>query len=289
VVYTAMLNARGGFESDLTAIRLGERSFLLITGTAQATRDRDWINRQIGDAAAILTDVTSAWSVLSVMGPRAPALLARLSSDDLSEAALPARATAEIDVGFARVRAARMSYVGGPGFELYIPTEFVVGVYDALMDTSSEFGLKDAGYYAIDALRIEAGRRAFGAELGPDETPLEAGLMHAVKLGKGTDFIGRDAVLRQQAQGPGKRLGLFMLDDPAAFPWGGEGILRDGKPVGEVTSAGYSARLDRAIVMGYVRGDAPVTREYVLGGRYMIDIAGDRVSATPLAKAPFPG
>jgi glycine cleavage system aminomethyltransferase T/glycine/D-amino acid oxidase-like deaminating enzyme len=289
MVYTAMLNARGGFESDLTIIRLGEAAFLLITGTAQATRDRDWIGRHIGEAVAILTDVTSAWSVLSVMGPKAAALLARVSPDDLSEAGLPPGATAEIDLGFARGRAARMSYVGGPGFELYIPTEFVAGVYDALMDAGTELGLKDAGYYAIDALRIEAGRRAFGAELGPDETPLEAGLMRVVKPGKGTDFIGREALLRQQERGPGKRLGLFVLEDPAAFPWGGEGILRDGKPVGEITSAGYSARLGRALVMGYVRGDAPVTRDFLLSGRYVVDIAGDRVAATPLAKPPFPG
>jgi len=284
MVYTAMLNARGGFESDLTVIRLGEASFLLITGTAQATRDRDWISRHIGDEAAVLTDVTSAWSVLSVMGPKAPALLARVSPDDLSEAALPPGATAEIDLAFARVRAARMSYVGGPGFELYVPTEFVAGIYDALMDAGAEFGLKDAGYYAIDALRIEAGRRAFGAELGPDETPVEAGLMHAVKLDKGTDFVGRDVLLRQRDRGVNKRLGRFILDDPAAFPWGGEGILRNGKPVGEITSAGYSATLRRAVVMGYVRADAPITREHVLSGRYVVDIAGDRVSATPLAR-----
>ena len=113
--------------------------------------------------------------------------------------------------------------------------------------------------------------------------------MYAVKLDKGTEFLGREALLRQRERGLAKRLGLFVLDDPEAFPWGGEGILRDGKPVGEITSAGYSAKLGRAVVMGYVRGDAPVTREFVLGGRYFIDIAGDRVSATPLTKAPFLG
>jgi 4-methylaminobutanoate oxidase (formaldehyde-forming) len=288
MVYTALLNARGGFESDLTVIRVAETSFLLITGSGQATRDRDWIARHIGDEVAILTDVTSAWSVLSVMGPKARALLARVSPHDLSETALPRGATAEIDVGFARVRAARMSYVGGAGFELYVPTEFVAGVYDALMDAGAGFGLADAGYYAIDALRIEAGRRAFGAELGPDETPLEAGLMQAVKLDKRADFIGRAALLRQREQGPAKRLGLFVLDDPRAFPWGGEGILRDGRPVGEITSAGYSVKLGRAVVMGYVRGDGPITREHVLSGSYVVDIAGDRISATPIAKPAFP-
>jgi 4-methylaminobutanoate oxidase (formaldehyde-forming) len=289
MVYTAMLNARGGFESDFTVIRLDETMFLLITGSGQATRDRDWISRHVGDQMAILTDVTSAWSVLSVMGPKAPELLARVSPDDLSEPALPRGATAEIDVGFARVRAARMSYVGGPGFELYVPTEFAAGVYDTLMGAGAASGLTDAGYYAIDALRIEAGRRAFGAELGPDETPLEAGLMHAVKLDKRVHFIGRQDLLHQRDRGPTKRLGFFLLNDPDAFPWGGEGIVRDGKPVGEVTSAGYSARLGRAIVIGYVRGDGPITREHMLSGDYIVDIAGHRVSAKPLAKPPFPG
>ena len=114
-------------------------------------------------------------------------------------------------------------------------------------------------------------------------------LVYAVKLGKRADFLGREALLRQQEGGPTKRLGLFVLDDPDALPWGGEGILRDGKPVGEITSAGYSARLGRAVVMGYIRGDGPITREFVLSGSYVVDIAGDRVSATPLAKPPFPG
>ena len=114
-------------------------------------------------------------------------------------------------------------------------------------------------------------------------------LVYAVKLGKRADFLGREALLRQQEGGPTKRLGLFVLDDPDALPWGGEGILRDGKPVGEITSAGYSARLGRAVVMGYICGDGPIRREFVLSGSYVVDIAGDRVSATPLAKPPFPG
>ncbi len=286
MVYTAMLNRRGGFESDLTVIRLGETSFFIVTGTAQATRDADWIRLHIGDDMAVLTDVTSAWSVLSLMGPKAEALLRAVSPDDL---AIPQGSTAVIDLGHAIVMAARMAYVGGPGFELYVATEFAAGVYDTLVAAGSEHGLRDAGYYALDALRIEAGRRGFGGELTPDDTPLEAGLMYAVKLDKGGDFLGREALLRQREAGCLKRLGLFRVDDPAAFPWGGEGLLRDGKPVGEVTSSGYSDLLGTSLIMSYVHADRPIGRDEAMSGAYEIDIAGERVKVTPLAKPPFPG
>jgi 4-methylaminobutanoate oxidase (formaldehyde-forming) len=288
ITYTAMLNARGGFESDVTAMRLAEREFLVVTGTAQATRDADWIRRAIGDRFATVTDVTAAWSVLGLMGPRAMEVLGRVSPADLSIEAIPAGSFRDIDVGYARVRAARMSYVGGPGLELYVPAEFAAHVHDALHEAGAGFGLVDGGYYAIDALRIEAGRRAWGAELGPDETPLEAGLMHAVRLDK-PDFLGRAALLEKRAAGVTKRLGLFVLDDPEAWPWGGEGILRDGQPVGEVTSAGWSAGLGRAVVMGYVRGVGPIDRDWVLGGNYELDIAGARTPIRVQARPPFRG
>ena len=148
--------------------------------------------------------------------------------------------------------------------------------------------LAAAAYWPIDAQRIEAGRRAWGAELGPDETPLEAGLMHAVKLDR-TGFTGREALLAQRAAGPRKRLAMLALGDPEAWCWGGEGILRDGAPVGEVTSAGWSVALGRCVVMGYVRADRPIDRAWVLAGRYEVDIAGTRTAASVLAKPPFAG
>jgi glycine cleavage system aminomethyltransferase T/glycine/D-amino acid oxidase-like deaminating enzyme len=284
IVYTALLNRRGGFESDLTVTRLAEDAFFIVTGTAQTTRDFDWIKRRIGDDHAVLTDVSSSWSVLALMGPQAETILKAVSPADL---AFPASTAREIDLGLALVRAARMSYVGGPGFELYVPTEFAAGVYDTLIEAGAPQGLVDGGYYAIDALRIEAGRRAFAAELSPDDTPLEAGLMYAVKLDKGADFIGRDALLRQQDEGCRKRLAMFRVEDPAAFPWGGEGLLCDGKPVGELTSTGYSDLLGTSVVMSYVRADHAIDRDYVMAGAYEIDIAGERVKVTPLAKPPF--
>ncbi len=287
MVYTGLLNTRGGFESDLTVTRLSSDAYFIVTGSAQGTRDGDWIRKRIGDDFATLADVTSAWAVISVMGPRSRELLAKVSGDDWSDAAFGLGVTREVDLGLARGRAARMSYIGGPGFEMYVPVECAAGVYDALMEAGTDFGLRDAGYYTIDALRIEAGRRAFAAELGPDETPIEAGLMAAVRLNKPA-FIGRDALLRQQEAGVKKRLVTLAVDDAEAFPWGGEPILRDGKGVGEVTSSGYSAKYGRAIVMGYVRAEQAIDRDYVLTGSYELDIAGDRFTAKPLAKAAYP-
>jgi glycine cleavage system aminomethyltransferase T/glycine/D-amino acid oxidase-like deaminating enzyme len=285
MVYTAMLNERGGFESDLTITRLRADAFFILTGSAQATRDADWIERHIGEGEfAALVDVTSAYSLLSVMGPKAEALLGQLSPDDLSRAGMPFSTTREIDVGHARVRAARMSYVGGPGYELTVLADLCLTLYDALGSAGAEFGLKDAGYYTIDALRIEAGRRAWGAELGPDETPWEAGLGYAVKLDKPAAFIGREALQRQRAEGLRKRLVLFTFDDPAAFPWGGEPILMDGRNVGELTSAGYSRKHGRAVAMGYARAEQILTDETLLSATFEVDIAGELFAVTPQLK-----
>ncbi|HEY8244046.1 MAG TPA: FAD-dependent oxidoreductase [Casimicrobiaceae bacterium] len=282
MVYTAMLNARAGFESDLTVLRVGEREFFLLTGSAQATRDFSRIERHIApDEHASLVDVTGAWSVISVMGPNAQALLESLSSDALGKEALPFSRVATVDVGYARVRAARMSYVGGPGYELYVPVEQCATLYDALVDAGPRFGLKDAGYYTIDALRIEAGRRAWGAELSPDETPWEAGLGYVVKLDKAASFLGREALVAKRDAGQRKRLVMFTFDDPSAFPWGGEPILMDGRNVGELTSAGYSRKLGRAVAMGYARADIPLTDEAILSARYVVDIAGVIHVVTP--------
>jgi glycine cleavage system aminomethyltransferase T len=281
MVYTGLLNARGGFESDLTVMRLpqdasGER-FLLVTGSAQPVRDADWIRRHVNaDEQAVLTDVTPLWSVLSVMGPNARELLSRVSPDDLSPQALKFSHTREIDLGHARVRAARMAYVGGPGYELYVPVEMTRHVYLALMDAGPDLGLRDAGYYALDALRIEAGRRAWGAELGPDETPVEAGLEFAVKLDK-PGFIGREALLAAQGRPLRKKLVTIVLDDPAAYAWGGETVSIDGQPVGELSSAGWGWAAGRCVALGYVRGDAAALAH--AGTPVTVDLWGEAVGA----------
>ena len=255
MVYTAMLNTRGGFESDLTVIRLAAERFLIVTGSAQTVRDADWISRHIPpDAHATLTDVTAMTSVISVMGPNARALLERLSPDDLSPQGLPFSHTREIDLAHARVRAARMSYVGGPGYELYVPIEMARHVYLALHEAGTDLGLRDAGYYAIDALRIEQGRRAWGAELSPDETPFEAGLTYAVRLDKPADFIGRAALLAVRDQPLKKKLVSVVFDDPAVYAWGGETLLLQDQPVGELSSVGWSPLAQACVALAYLRG-----------------------------------
>jgi glycine cleavage system aminomethyltransferase T len=289
IVYTALLNERGGIESDLTVTRIAANEFFILTGSGQTTRDFAWIEGHIRDGEhTCLVDVTSAYSILSLMGPRAEALLARLSPDDLSQAGMPFAAARLVDIGHARPRATRISYVGGPGYELCVPTDQCVTLYDALWREGAPIGLRDAGYYTIDALRIEAGRCAWGAELSPDDTPLEAGLGYAVALDK-PDFIGRDALLRQRERGLSKRLVQFTLDDPAAFAWGGEPVLMDGRPVGELTSTGYSRKLGRMVAFGYAksaRPDIALTDAMIREARYAIDIAGTQHAATVHVRAP---
>ena len=279
IVYTAMLNERGGFESDLTLIRQTQDRFLIVTGSAQTTRDMDWINRHIGATEhAVLTDVSAMFSVISVMGPKARELLGRVSPDDLSPESLKFSHTREIDVGFARVRAARMSYVGGPGFELYVPVEMARHVYGALHEAGAGLGLKDAGYYALDALRIEAGRRAWGAELGPDETPFEAGLMHAVKLDKPADFIGKAALLKAQGQPLRKKLVTVVLDSPLHHAWGGEALAIGGTSVGELSSVGWSPKAGACVALAYLRGNAAQRAQ--AGTVVEIDLWGEAVAAS---------
>ena len=283
MVYTALLNERGGFESDLTITRLGAESFLLVTGSAQPTRDADWIVRHTrSNESAVLTDVSALTAMLSLMGPSAKELLCRVGAPDTAARLSPERlkfsSTTELDVGFARVRAARMSYVGGPGFELYVPTEMARHVYFALHRAGAELGLRDAGYYALDALRIEAGRRAWGAELGPDETPFEAGTLFAVKLDKADDFIGREALLARREQAPVKRLVSLVLESPEAWAWGGEALLLEGAAGGEITSAGWSPKLGACVALGYLRGAAATARHE--GTRLEVDVWGERVAAS---------
>jgi 4-methylaminobutanoate oxidase (formaldehyde-forming) len=218
------------------------------------------------------------------MGPRSRELLARLSSDDLSPQGLKFSHTREIDLGLARVRAARMSYVGGPGFELYVPVELARHVYLALHEAGADFGLTDAGYYALDALRIEAGRRAWGAELGPDETPHEAGLWQGVRLDKPGGFIGRDALLAMQGRPAAKKLLRFVLQDGDDWVWGGEAVELDGQPVGELTSAGWSLRHGACVALGYLRGEAAQRRHD--GTPVRIDLWGRAVAARAWDDAP---
>jgi heterotetrameric sarcosine oxidase gamma subunit len=276
IVYTAMLNERGGIESDLTVMRLAPDRFLIVTGSAQATRDHDWISRHIEPHEhALLTDVSPMGCVLSLMGPNARELLARVSPDDLTT--LKFSHTREIDLGLARVRAARMSYVGGPGYELYVPVEVTRHVWLALHEAGTGLGLRDAGYWALDALRIEAGRRAWGAELGPDETPFEAGIGFAVQLDKPTPFIGQ-AALRQLATEPLRRkLVTVVLDGAEPYAWGGEALLIGGEPAGELASVGWSPKANACVGYAWLRDER--AQQVYAGTPAQVELWGEPVGA----------
>ncbi|HEY6670574.1 MAG TPA: FAD-dependent oxidoreductase, partial [Methyloceanibacter sp.] len=280
LVYTQMLNDRGGIECDLTVGRLSETEYYIVTGTGFATHDFDWISRSIRDGLdARLIDVTSLHAVLSVMGPRSRDVLQGLTDHDMSNAGFPFGRVKRIAVAGAPMLALRVTYVGEIGFELHIPVEFAVTVYDALMAAGQPHGIANAGYRAIESLRLEKGYRAWGAEIGPDHSPLVAGLAWAVKLKSNTPFQGR-AALEVQAARKLPRLLAGFTTDPSIVLLGRETIYRDGKRVGWLTSGGHGYTVGRSIGYGYVRDpENGVDRDGVLSGRYELEVATQRVPA----------
>jgi 4-methylaminobutanoate oxidase (formaldehyde-forming) len=290
-VYTGMLNERGTYESDLTVTRLSADEFLLVSSAATTERDKDHITKRIPRGAHVsLVDVTSAYSVFGVMGPRSRDLLGALSGADLSDEGFPFGASREIDLGYYTVRATRITYVGELGWELYVPADFAVGVYQDLMTAGAAHGLVNAGYYAIEAMRLEKGYRAYGRELTPDYNPVEAGLLFACKLGTDINFLGREAVEKARAEGPPRKLVSLVLDEPAATAmWGGELVLRDGAPVGQVMSGAWGEALGAYVGLAYVRhpeGDV-VTSAYLREGSYQVNVAGDIRPATLHLRPPY--
>lgn len=278
LVYTQMLNDKGGIECDLTVARIAENEYYIVTGTGFATHDFDWIARNIPEGMqAELVDVTSAYSVLSLMGPNARAVLEKVTSSDVSNAAFPFGRVKTVGIAGCPVRALRITYVGELGYELHVPVEYATTVYDALMAAGNGLGLVNAGYRAIESCRLEKGYRAWGSDIGPDHTPVEAGLAWAVKTKKNTPFRGRDAVERQLTGGVKKMLVCFMPDDPDIVLLGRETIYRDGKRVGWLSSGGFGYTLGKAIGYGYVRNVDGVTEDFVLSGKYELDVARERV------------
>jgi len=297
VVYTGMLNSRGGFETDCTVTKTGENQFFVVSPTAQATRDFDWITSNILPHENVhVADVSSHYSVISVMGPKSRDVLQSLTSSDMSNKGFGFGTSQNIQIGCANVRASRITYVGELGWELYAPVDSALTLYSTL---TAHPDVVDGGYYAIETLRLEKGYRAWGHELSPDHTPLEAGLGFAVAFHKkDKNFIGREALERQKEAGVSKRLVMFKFSDPEAYPHGGEPILmqncdsrsldKSGKVVGYLSSAGYGHTIGVGLGMGFItHPDAlKLSSNFIKNAKFSVSIAGTLFDVLP-SLSPF--
>ena len=288
IVYTHMLNERGGIEVDITVNRLTENSFMLVSSAGFQPRDKSWIEKQLcTEDRVYITDVTSAYAVVSIQGPKSRQFLESFIDSDLSNEAFPFSTSQEVEIGYGRVVANRLTFIGEVGWELYIPTEFAVDIYDQIVQAGEAFDLKHAGYHALEHMRSERAYREFGLELTPDDTPYEAGLGFTVKLDKSGDFIGRKAVSKQKGQTLNKRLVCFQLNDAEPLLHKDELIRMNGNLVGYIRSGVYSFTLGRSIGMGYVVHEEGVDKSLVEGEKFEIEIANERYPAEASFRAFF--
>ena len=279
-VYTQWLNAQGGIEADLTVSRFGDGEFLVVTSAASQRRDWAWLRRGVRGRNVEITDVTDDFAVLGVMGPEARRLLQQLTPSDLGASAFPFGSVQRVSIAGVAVRALRMSYVGELGWELYVPADDAVAVYDAIAAAGPEHGLVHAGYHAMNSLRLEAGYRHWGHDITDQDTPLEAGLGFAVAWDKGRPFVGRDALADRRDVTPARRLVQFRLEDPDRLLYHDEPIFRDGVLVGRTTSGMWSSTEQRCLAMGYVAFVDGVSTEWLDGAAWQIEIAGERIDAS---------
>jgi 4-methylaminobutanoate oxidase (formaldehyde-forming) len=280
-VYTPWLNETGTIEADLTVTRLAEDQFLILTAEGTMTAVTVWLKRHIpADAHVFVTNISSAYSVLNIQGPKSRELLSRVTSADMSNEAFPFLTMQEIDIGYSLVKAIRITYVGELGWELYIPTEFSLHVFDTLVEAGEDFELKHIGLQALNTLRLEKAYRDYGGDIDNTDSPLEVGLRRFVDFDKPGGFIGRDATLKRKEEGPKYRMPQFLLEDPAPMLHYGEIIYRDGKSVGYIMAGGYGHTLCASVGIGPIENeDQVVSVDFVRSGSYEIDVAGVRYPA----------
>jgi len=288
IVYTHWLNDRGGIEADLTVTRTAEDEFMVVSGAAVTHRDLDWLRRNIDpDSHCFFTDVTNAWAVLGVMGPNSRALLTAVLGIDMSAEAFPFGHSRQLEIGYAPVRLSRVSFVGELGWEVYVPVDMAVSVFDELMAAGSSYELSLAGLHALDSCRIEKKFLHFGHDVADEDTPLEAGVSFVCAMDKAIAFIGRDAIARQQdtRSHMHKRLVQFLLHDKDAMLYQHEPILLHGECVGYLSSGNYGHTLGASVGLGYVRHKEEVTADLLHSGEWEIEIAGERIAATVSLRA----
>jgi 4-methylaminobutanoate oxidase (formaldehyde-forming) len=252
LVYSQLCNERGGIEADLTFARLDDNRFYMVTGSAFGVRDMGWIRKHLPtDGSVAVQELTSARATINLAGPLARQILEKVADGDVSNEAFPYMTARELRLGFAPVLALRVTYLGELGYELHLPTEYAAHVYELLWAAGRDFGLADAGYRAIDSLRLEKRYLYWGSDITPDYTPYEAGLGFAVSLKKQSDFIGRMALEKAKAAGPRRKLVTLLVDADVQL-YGGEAIRRDGKVLGVTSSAGWGHTIGKAVALGYV-------------------------------------
>jgi heterotetrameric sarcosine oxidase gamma subunit len=280
-VYTQFLNAAAGIEADLTITRLAADRFLVITAAFTQTHVEAWIRNQIAPGVlCLVTDVSEAYAMLNVQGPASRALLQTLSPDDFSAAAFPFATCRQMRIGYQSALAIRLTYVGELGWELYIPTSFAQSVYDQLIEAGKAHGLQHCGYHTLNSLRIEKAYRDWPHDIGPADSPLEAGLGFTCDWNKPGGFIGREALLAQRDAGPPqRRLMQFRLEDPEPLLYHNEPIYRDGERLGFVTSGMYGHTLGAAVALGYVSGPGGCSEQYFTAGHYEIGLPQGKLPA----------
>ncbi|WP_417436792.1 GcvT family protein, partial [Idiomarina abyssalis] len=283
MVYTQWLNERGGIEADVTVTRLADDQYLVVSGVACQTRDLDWLRRhKQADTAVVITDMTSAYAVVTVMGPKSRDTLAKLTKADLSHEGFPFATSREIELGYAIVRASRITYVGELGWELYIPTEFAPSVYELVFEAGAEFDIRPYGYHTMNSLRMEKCYRHWGHDITDEDTVLEAGLGFTCDFEKAGGFIGKEAVLAQKAQGPlKKRFVAFLFDDAEPLCYHEEPIYADGVIVGRTTAGMFGHTLGATVAMGYIESEAGVTKDWLEATKFEIEVECVRYQVTP--------
>nr|WP_320136905.1 FAD-dependent oxidoreductase [uncultured Amphritea sp.] len=283
MVYTQWLNERGGIEADVTVTRLAQDRYLVVSGAVCQTRDMDWLRRNKPDnALVVFTDVTSAYAVVTVMGPKSRDTLSKLTNADMSHEGFPFGSSQEIELGYAIVRASRITYVGELGWELYIPAEYAPSVYELLMEAGEEFAIKPYGYHTMNSLRMEKCYRHWGHDITDEDTALEAGLGFASDFEKEGGFIGKEALLAQKAAGPlKKRFVAFLFENPEPLCYHEEPIYANGKIVGRTTAGMFGHTVGATVAMGYVVNEEGVTKEWLDNTDFEIEVECERYAVKP--------
>lgn len=281
VTYTPWLNEDGKLEADLTVAKLEEEKFLVVVTDTMHRHAETWLKRHIPkEAHAFVTDVTSAYAQINIQGPKSRELLQTVTDTDLSNKAFPYRCAREIAIGYGRALCMRLTYLGELGYELYIPAEQAVHVYDRIVDAGEAFNLAHAGLKALGSLRMEKGYRDYGHDMDNTDDPFEVGLGFTIKLDKPGGFIGKEACVRKKAEGPLKRrLAQVLVKDPAPLLFHAEVITRNGENAGYVRSGSYCYTLGGAAGLFMIEADEPVDQAYIDNGKWEINIAGKRYPA----------